>query len=169
MQNSHQLLLAIDDSEASRKAVAYVADVVRSAPHMRVTLLHVLPHIPTGLLEHGGCDASEDVCPAALELDEQTARWRARREAAAQALIDDARATLESADVASDRITVEFAAPLPEETIGYHVLQAARELGCDTVVVGRAPRSWLKNALHRSPTNALLGREARGLAIWIVT
>lgn len=168
MKAVHHMLLAIDDSEASCKAVEYVAAVVADAPRFRVRLLHVLPHIPTGLLEHGGCEPGV-ACPAEQEVVEGRARWRERCELAASGLVDLARETLREAGVADDRIEVHFAAPLPEETIGFHILRAAIEHGCDTVVVGRAPRSWLADALHRHPTRDLLGKRARGLAVWIVT
>jgi hypothetical protein len=100
---------------------------------------------------------------------EGTARWRAAAERDAAGLLEDARRTLHEGGVAADRIEERFAAPLPEETIGHHILRAALEHGCDTVVVGRAPRSWIGDKLHRHPTRSLLGREAQGLAIWIVT
>lgn len=168
MKADHHMLVAIDDSEASHKAIEYVAGIVADAPRFRIRLFHVLPHIPTGLLEHGGCEPGE-VCVAARELDEGTRRWRERREAAAQGLIDDARQALIDAGVQGDRIEVRFAAPLPEETVGQHVLRAAIDHGCDTVVVGRAPRSWVGEWFHRHTSEALLRRKARGLAVWIVT
>jgi nucleotide-binding universal stress UspA family protein len=168
MSANHHILLAIDDSDASRKAVSYVARVVGDSARHRIRLLHVLPPIPTGLLEHGGCDPGA-ACPAEREVLEGTARWRQESERAASGMIEEAEETLREAGVAPDRIEVRFAAPLPEETIGFHVLRAARELGCETVVVGRAPRNWFGNVLHRSPAKALLGAEVSGLAIWIVT
>jgi hypothetical protein len=63
MKADHHMLLAVDDSEASHKAVSYVARVVGDSPRFRIRLLHVLPSIPTGLLEHGGCDPGHE-CPA---------------------------------------------------------------------------------------------------------
>jgi nucleotide-binding universal stress UspA family protein len=169
MSSHHDLLLAIDDTEASRKAIDYVAGVVRDAPQFRIRLLHVLPHIPTGLLEHGGRDTPEEERAAQRELDEGIARWRRRSERAAEALIEDARDTLEAAGVARDQVQVDFAAPLPEETIGFHVLKVATDVGADTVVVGRAPRSWIGGAFHRSPSVELFRRKGRGMAIWVVT
>lgn len=169
MKAEHHLLLAIDESEPSLRAVEYVASVVRASPQFRIRLLHVLPHIPSGLLEHGGRDTAEEEDAVHRELDQETRRWRRRCETAAAALIEDARGVLQRAGVAPDRIAVEFAAPLPEESIGYHVLHAATERACDTVVVGRAPRSWLRRAFHASPSAALFRRKARGLAVWIVT
>jgi len=168
MTVDHHMLLAIDDSDASRRAIEYVAGVVGDAPRFRIHLFHVLPHIPTGLLEHGGCDPGGE-CVAARELDEGTKRWRERREAAAQLLIDDARDVLLGQGVASDRIEVRFAAPLPEETVGQHVLRAAVDHDCDTVVVGRAPRSWVGEWFRRHTSEALLRRKTRGLSVWIVT
>lgn len=168
MQEFHHLLLAIDDSDASRKAVSYVARVVGDAPRFRIRLLHVLPPIPTGFLEHGGCDPG-GACPAEEEVVEGTRRWREESERAAAGFVDAARKSLGDAGVSDDRIEVRFAAPLPDETVGYHVLQAAHECGCETVVVGRAPRGWLRETLHSSPSSAVLRKAGRGLAVWIVT
>lgn len=169
MPSPHHLLLAIDDTEESRKAVVYVGGIIGHAPHVHVLLLHVLPHIPPALLEHGGRDTPEEQEAASRELHEQIVRWRRRREEAAEALVADSREILETAGVAPERINSDFAAPLPEETIGHHILTAAIEHAADTVVVGRAPRSWLGGALHRSPSSALFRKSARGMAIWIVT
>jgi nucleotide-binding universal stress UspA family protein len=169
MLSSHDVLIAVDESEASMKAVEYVASVVRSAPHFHIRLLHVLPHIPTGLLEHGGRSNPERLRAVSHELDEQTTRWQKRCEAAAADLVAAARTVLEEAGVGPDRIVESFAAPLPEETIGYHILKAAVDASSDTVVVGRAPRSWFSGVLHRSPSEVLLRGRARGIAVWIVT
>ena len=55
----HRLLLAIDDTAATERAVAYVANVARGNPEFHVRLFHVLPPIPPGLLEHGGHETSD--------------------------------------------------------------------------------------------------------------
>jgi len=55
-----RILIAIDDSEHSARALRYVGTLLREARDVRVTLFHVLKPMPRELLKHGG---SED--PAA--------------------------------------------------------------------------------------------------------
>jgi len=169
VQSTHKMLLAIDDSEATARAVAYVASVVRAAPQFDIRLFHVLPPIPPALLEHGGHTDPVQQVAVERELDRETAVWRERCEREAAGLISATRETLEEAGVAPERITVSFKAPLPEDSVGPHIAAAARTQDCDTVVVGRAPRSWIGGVFYRHPSGSLLDRKASGIAVWIVT
>ena len=43
MSNAKHILIAVDDSEASYHAVAYVGDILSGCEGFRVCLLHALP------------------------------------------------------------------------------------------------------------------------------
>ena len=47
-----RILIAIDDSEHSAKALRYVGTLLREARDVPVTLFHVLQPMPRGLMEH---------------------------------------------------------------------------------------------------------------------
>ncbi len=168
MKDPHAFLVAVDDSEASRRAVAYVGEILANVARPRVILFHVLPPIPPRLLDFGGCADPDEERAVTQRLDRQTRDWRQARECEADPLMHAMRDVLRSSGVPIGDVEVSYAAPLPEETIGQQILSVATRLKCRTVVVGRAPRHWWEALFHRHPSGALLGPAARGLTIWVV-
>lgn len=61
-------LIAIDDSDASRRAVKYVSKFVGRRKGFRICLVHVLRPLPPALLEHGGSEdpSKKLVCNTSL-------------------------------------------------------------------------------------------------------
>jgi K+-sensing histidine kinase KdpD len=53
------------------------------------------------------------------------------------------------------------------ESLESVILEAAREEGCGTVIVGYAAFPWLTDLVRQHLAEALL-RKAEGLAIWVV-
>ena len=51
-----RILVAVDESENSHRAVQYVGALLRRTPDVAVTLFHVLKPMPRELLEHGGSE-----------------------------------------------------------------------------------------------------------------
>ena len=51
-----RMLVAVDESENSQRAVEYVASLLGPIPNVSITLFHVLKPIPRELLEHGGSE-----------------------------------------------------------------------------------------------------------------
>jgi hypothetical protein len=62
MSVRHNILIAVDDSGATDRAVTYVTSIIGRHRHFRVHLFHVAPILPN-LLESGG---SENVQPVPL-------------------------------------------------------------------------------------------------------
>src|SRR5262249_21796494 len=56
MSNAKHILIAVDDSEASYRAVAYVGSIMSGCEGFRVCLLHALPPLPREFLEFGGSE-----------------------------------------------------------------------------------------------------------------
>ena len=57
-----RILIAIDGSEHSARALHYVGTLLRETSDVQVTLFHVLKPMPRELLEHGGSeDPAEEV------------------------------------------------------------------------------------------------------------
>jgi hypothetical protein len=50
------LLVVIDESRASERAVSYVAHIIEGRKGFRVCLAHTLPELPASLIEHGGAE-----------------------------------------------------------------------------------------------------------------
>src|SRR5690349_25089630 len=55
-EDAMRILLAVDDSENSHRAVKYVGSLLRRTPDVAVTFFPVLKPMPRGLLEHGGSE-----------------------------------------------------------------------------------------------------------------
>ena len=54
MSDKQRMLVAVDDSDASRRTVSYVAAFLAGCADISVRLLHVLPHLPPKTLKWGG-------------------------------------------------------------------------------------------------------------------
>src|SRR5262245_65433307 len=53
-EDAMRILLAVDESENSHRAVKCVGSLLRRTPEVAVTLFHVLTPMPRGLLAPGG-------------------------------------------------------------------------------------------------------------------
>src|SRR5262249_15779355 len=56
MSNAKHILIAVDDSEASYRAITYVGSIMSGCEGFRVCLLHALPPLPREFLEFGGSE-----------------------------------------------------------------------------------------------------------------
>jgi hypothetical protein len=56
MSNAKYMLIAVDDPEASYRAVTYVGNIISGCEGFRMCLLHALPPLPRELLEFGGSE-----------------------------------------------------------------------------------------------------------------
>ena len=63
-ENTHlsRILIAVDGSEHSARALRYVGTLLRDTRNVQITLFHVLKPMPRALLEHGGSeDPAEEI------------------------------------------------------------------------------------------------------------
>src|SRR5207237_9075828 len=102
MSNAKHILIAVDDSEASYRAVTYVGSLIGGCEGFRVCLLHAMPPLPRELLEFGG---SED--PRQEERDEaclktEQAHWVEAVAQAAEPVFTRAKHILHEARVPED-------------------------------------------------------------------
>ena len=87
-----RLLIAVDDSDASMRAVRYVADTIGGRDGFQVRLFHVLPPLPPELLEFiGSSDPAEEAQMQAKQKAEQ-AEWLKKAKKAEQPIFQKARA-----------------------------------------------------------------------------
>ena len=165
MKNSKRLLIAVDESEASHKAVAYVTDMIDGRPGCHVCLLHGLPPVPP--FEHGG---SEDPSMEHLldaQLQKKRAEWARREQQSAQPMLEKAKAVLRHAQVAEDAIATRFAFASNVDALVSEILATAHAENCDTIVVGRETFAGLDRIFRRHVADDLM-RRGRGHTIWIV-
>ena len=159
-----RILVAVDESENSHRAVKYVGSLLREAPDTAVTLFHVLKPMPRGLLEHGGSEnpAAETQLSERLRKD-QDAWIRQEAEAECPFLIK-AFETLTESGFDRSRVALRIG---HEDDIARNILEEARNGKHETIVVGRHGSSSIKRLFGGGVTDQLL-RDAKGFTIWVV-
>jgi Universal stress protein family len=70
-----RIMIAIDDSEHSARALRYVGTLLRDTHDVHVTLFHVLKPMPRKLLEHGGSENPSEEVRLATELQHDQENW----------------------------------------------------------------------------------------------
>ena len=162
-----RILLAVDDSEASGRAAAYVAGILSEHPRARIGLIHVLPPIPPLLLESHAITAPLRSAqhPSLIEEDESSWERRAREEA--KPIVAKMRQVIREAGFPSAGVDALLRSPVPEEHVAQVLLDAARGGDYRTIAVGRGAHPWYRELFHRHIADELV-RRARGLTVWVI-
>lgn len=162
-----KVLIVVDKSLASMRAVAYVAQILGGRRGFRICLAHTLPSPPPEMLEFGG---SED--PGKEEWLEGRLRasrhlWTSAAKRKASVSLEHAYAELRRAGFAPGEIEVRFCYPSARSNAPKQILALAWERGCQTIAVGRRSLSWLRKYLETNPADELV-RLGKGFTIWVV-
>ena len=167
MDIDKRILIAIDASEASDRAVAYVAQIIQGQQDFRVLLCHVPGPIPPKLLEFGGREepVAEEQAEAALHSAQ--AAWLDQVKQAVQPVFAQAQTRLRQAGVPEWAVETQIAPSVSGETLDATILGAAQQAQCRTVVVGRTAYSWLQELVKSHLADALL-EQARDCTLWVV-
>lgn len=159
-----RILVAVDESENSSRAVNYVGSLLSQTPNTIVTLFHVLKPIPRGLLEHGGSEDPAAEARLSQQLRKDQEAW-IRREAERECpFLIRAFEMLTQSGFDRDRVLLRIG---HEDDIARNILEEGREGKHETIVVGRHGASGIKRLFGGGVTDQLL-RDAKGFAIWIV-
>ena len=144
------LLVAVDESESSKRAVLYVADFLGGLPGFTVTLCSIIP-------------APE---PDFFDQEEQEFAWIKEKKAQAGKLLEDYRQVLIQAGFPEDKVRIRSFV-----NNGKSFADAILRLRCDhtccTVVVGRHHKSKTEEFLFGSTSSRLI-HEAKNCAVWVV-
>lgn len=144
------LLIAVDDSDSSRRAVVYVADLLGGLPGFSAALLSIVP------------DPEEDF----FESEAQMNAWIKEKFAAADAMLERYRAILVQAGFPQDK--VRYRSCMGEaNSLADAILDTHCDVSCCTVVVGRRPKTKTEEFLFGSTSNRLI-HEAKNCAVWVV-
>jgi nucleotide-binding universal stress UspA family protein len=165
MANNKRILVAVDDSKASHRAVNYIADVVGGNREFHVGLLHL--EMPPRMLEWGGSEDPDVEDKVSSERAEEYRRLEGEAIAAGQPLLQRLQAVLAERHIDVVARLVQFAEPLDATNVTAHILQTAKEQDYGTVVVGRQGFGGLKR-LFRHHVGEELTRTGKGFTIWIV-
>lgn len=167
MTKAHGILVAVDGSDASRRALIYVGEILGPRPDTTVRLLHLLPPTPPELLEHGGAEHPNAQKRLDRDLRDTRDAWIASKREEAQALFEDSIRLLESHGLVAARIGTECRACVGTQAVARECLEAAAESGCDTIVLARQSMPWHKDLLHRHHSTNVV-RKGRGFTVWVV-
>jgi len=167
MNERRGLLVAIDGSPAAEEAIRYVGTMMAGQPSVEVHLLHVLPPVPPTLREHGGAGsaAEEEALGTKLELERKD--WEREQVNYSQPLFERAEFVLAEAGLATSMFEEVCRLPTDAEQLSEICLKAARNAGCNTIVVGRKSFSWLGERWHHHLCHEIV-RRGEGFAVWVV-
>lgn len=162
-----RLLVVRDDSVASRRAVKYVGKFVGKRRAFRICLVHVLPPLPSELLEHGGSEDPVKEAQLEAELRVGQHRWISAAKKACQKGLHEDRAVLRKAGISARAVKASFCEPDPGRGAADAILRMARGRRCHTVVVGRQSVSWFHKLFSHDLSEELL-RRGKGFCVWAV-
>lgn len=157
MSEEMRVMVAVDDSAGSERALDYAGALLGNVPHARLCLLHVLGPLPAEL-------ASTE--PPSDDQRDAQAAWMMEAREGARPLLERAKQALLGAGIGGDAVE-SHTVDSPEGDLAKAILAAAREARCDTIVVGRDAISWAPQLFHRHVGEDVV-HEGRGVAVWVV-
>ena len=144
------LLIAIDKSDSSKRAVLYVADFLGGIPGFRVTLLSIIP------------EPEEDF----FDTEEEQAAWTRKNLEEANILLDKYRRILLQSGFPDENVRIRSCVG-DSKSLSEAILDTRCDLTCCTVVVGRHHKTKAEEFLFGSTSNKLI-HEATNCAVWVV-
>ena len=154
-----KLLVVVDESPATRKALQYVAQIAAGRPNVRVCLAHSLLSPPRQSVELRGAEKEP--------LQAFKSRWIAVEKLTEQRALKRANEILRRGGLASDAIEAHYCYLVDGALATKEILELAKAQKCDTVVIGRESLSWLKELIQGDPAEELV-RQGEGFTIWVV-
>jgi nucleotide-binding universal stress UspA family protein len=144
------LLIAVDDSESSKRAVLYVADLLGSLPGFTVTLCSIIPAPEQDFFDR----------------EEQGQAWIKEKTAQAANMLENYRLILIQSGFSEDKVRIQSFVN-KEKSFADAILTMRCDLTCCTVVVGRHHKSKTEEFLFGSTSSKLI-HEAKNCAVWVV-
>jgi len=163
-----RILMGIDDSSATTKAINFVGKIFGQSESRDVwiTLLHVTESVPDQNLEPG---IPQSLGPAYQQIVDDA---KARREELGKGLLERGSVALTAAGIARDHISakLETSSARPESSKVAVALAIINEMDgnhYDVVCVGRRGTIASEGVFVTSIAEKVL-REARGCTVWVV-
>jgi nucleotide-binding universal stress UspA family protein len=158
MKNT-KLLVVVDESPATKRALEYVAQVASRRRDFQICLAHALPSPPPELVEFRGAEKTR--------LRAYKRRWISVVEMTEQRALDRANAVLRRGGIAEKTIEAHYCNLVDVSRATDEILELARLRRCDTMVTGRGSLSWLGELIHGDPAEELV-HKGKGFTIWVV-
>jgi nucleotide-binding universal stress UspA family protein len=164
-----KILIALDGSPSSMRAVEHVADMVCSDKVSEVTLFHVC-FDPPSLLEHGGSEDPGEERELDAELHKKLTRWIERcREWVQEDVFERAKRVFQDRGVSDEAVTVRTKVSAESQAdVASCIIQEARDGGYAAVVLGRRGASAPREFLFGSTSSKVI-HHLDHCAAWIVS
>jgi nucleotide-binding universal stress UspA family protein len=159
-----RILIAVDGSEHSARALRYAGTLLRETCDVQVTLFHVLKPMPRELLEHGGSEDPAEEIRLAKKLQQDQENWVHKESVFEYPILMTALELFGKTGFPLDRVTLKFG---HEDDIAHTILDEARAGGYGTIVLSRHGSNRMKRFFGGGITDQLL-RAASGYTLWIV-
>jgi nucleotide-binding universal stress UspA family protein len=156
-----KMLIAIDGSESSFRAVEYAAAQFSGAGDLQITLLHVLPYPPAPLWDDGHIPTKEEK----EEREKAIERWLAGQRVKSEPMFDKAISILSRHGIPASRIGKKMISDSID--IAGSIIEETADGGYQTLVLGRRGLSPVKKFLMGSVTSKVISHGA-GMAVCIV-
>jgi nucleotide-binding universal stress UspA family protein len=156
---NNELLVVVDESPATKKALQYVAQMAAGRRDFRVCLAHSRLAPPRQLVGFRGAEKGR--------LRAYKSRWIAAGEITEQRALARANAVLRRGGLAREAIEAHYCYLMDGSLATQEILRLARARKCDTVVIGRKALSWLGELIHGDPAEEIV-RQGKGFTIWVV-
>lgn len=147
---NRDILIAVDDSDNARRAVAYVGRMLEGLAGVRVTLLHIIP-LP-----------EEDY----FATDQERESWLARHRQRMEGLLEDGRRMLLAHGFAPENVDTRITLRDCPSMAGC-ILDERSRRAYGTIVVGRQGLSRSEEFLFGSISSKIV-THARDCAVWVV-
>jgi nucleotide-binding universal stress UspA family protein len=156
-----KMLIAIDDSPNTTKAVEYVAQQFAGSADLEVELVHVLPNLPAIFWDEGHILSDDEKRDRKKVVDKWIEDRKAKMEPAFKKAID----TLTRNGIQPRQITTKS---LSDSTdVAESILEEAKDGGYRTIVVGRRNTASGKHPLIGSVSSKIVA-QGSGVAVTIV-
>ena len=161
------LLVVIDSSEASARAVRYLAEFFARRQSTSFCLTPLTPKLPARLLETGGAEQPERERQLESRLHEAQERWMADAVDSSADVVGAATTMLRRAGAPAEAIRVCPLSAQDNRTLVDELLIVGSQAQCRTIVVGHFAHSWF-SGIGGGHLAERLVRDAKGLAVWVI-
>jgi nucleotide-binding universal stress UspA family protein len=144
------LLIAVDETDNSRRAVLYVADFLGGFPGFRVTVLSIIP------------EPEDDF----FDTEAEKVAWTKEKVEAANRMLENYRQVLIQSGFPEGKVRIRSCVGETKE-FSDAILEAQHGMESCTVVVGRHHKSKTEEFLFGSTSSKLI-HDAKNCAVWVV-
>ena len=162
--SAKSILIAVDDSDESARALHYVGSLLRDIRDVKVTLFHVLNPMPRELMEHGGSENPETENHLGEQLRKDQEEWLRAEGTLEYPILITAMERLGQTGFPLDRVRLKVG---HERDIADSIMDEAKAGGYGTVVATRH-RTTGKKRLFGSTITDRLVRDLPGVAVWVL-